>query len=202
MSDTSFTNGVTLTDSDWFNDVNRLHYTIFGDPANTISAAAAIGLDFTNVRVGGTLSVSAGATFNALATTDLSASAVAGLVVATQAQMETGTAVNKIVSPGRLQYHPAAAKAWAKFDASGSAASSFNVTSITDNGTGDFTVNFTVPFSSAHYAINVTPFRADNATRLAYVRSVSATSAQVTIIDATFTPADPTYTMVACYGDQ
>lgn len=26
-------NGVTLTDSDWFNDVNRLHYTIFNDPA-------------------------------------------------------------------------------------------------------------------------------------------------------------------------
>lgn len=34
MSDTSFVNSVTLTDSDWFNDVNRLHYTIFGDPAN------------------------------------------------------------------------------------------------------------------------------------------------------------------------
>lgn len=38
MADTTFTNGVTLTDADWFNDVNRLHYTIFGDPA-TIAAA-------------------------------------------------------------------------------------------------------------------------------------------------------------------
>lgn len=34
MSDTTFTNGVTLTDADWFNDLNRLHYTIFGDPAS------------------------------------------------------------------------------------------------------------------------------------------------------------------------
>jgi hypothetical protein len=34
MSSTTFTNGVTLTDEDWFNDVNRLHYTIFGDPAD------------------------------------------------------------------------------------------------------------------------------------------------------------------------
>ena len=34
MSDTVFVNGVTLTDADWMNDVNRLHYTIFGDPAN------------------------------------------------------------------------------------------------------------------------------------------------------------------------
>lgn len=40
MSDTTFTNGVTLTDADWFNDVNRLHYTIFGDPA---TGSAAIG---------------------------------------------------------------------------------------------------------------------------------------------------------------
>lgn len=38
MSDTTFTNGVTLTDADWFNDVNRLHYTIFSDPA-TVGAA-------------------------------------------------------------------------------------------------------------------------------------------------------------------
>lgn len=33
MSSTVFVNGVTLTDEDWFNDVNRLHYTILGDPA-------------------------------------------------------------------------------------------------------------------------------------------------------------------------
>lgn len=38
MSDTTFTNGVTLTDADWFNDLNRLHYTIFGDPS-TVGAA-------------------------------------------------------------------------------------------------------------------------------------------------------------------
>lgn len=39
MADTSFTNGVTLSDSDWFNDVNRLHYTIFGDPSDGAAAA-------------------------------------------------------------------------------------------------------------------------------------------------------------------
>lgn len=38
MADTTFVNGVTLTDEDWFNDVNRLHYTIFGDPANKNTA--------------------------------------------------------------------------------------------------------------------------------------------------------------------
>lgn len=34
MADTTFVNGTTLTDADWFNDVNRLHYTILGDPAD------------------------------------------------------------------------------------------------------------------------------------------------------------------------
>lgn len=34
MVSTVFVNGVTLTDEDWANDLNRLHYTIFGDPAN------------------------------------------------------------------------------------------------------------------------------------------------------------------------
>lgn len=38
MSDTTFTDTVTLTDDDWFNDVNRLHYTIFSDPATAAAA--------------------------------------------------------------------------------------------------------------------------------------------------------------------
>src|SRR5262245_41573673 len=42
MSDTAFTNGITVTDADWFNDLNRLHYTIFGDPANVAAARSAI----------------------------------------------------------------------------------------------------------------------------------------------------------------
>lgn len=42
MSDTVFTNGVTLTDADWFNDVNRLHYTIFSDPADAAAVRTAV----------------------------------------------------------------------------------------------------------------------------------------------------------------
>ena len=38
MADTTFINSVTLSDEDWFNDLNRLHYTILGDPA-TLAAA-------------------------------------------------------------------------------------------------------------------------------------------------------------------
>lgn len=42
MSDTTFVNGVTLSDSDWMNDLNRLHYTIFGDPATLAAARATL----------------------------------------------------------------------------------------------------------------------------------------------------------------
>jgi len=42
MTSTVFVNGVTLTDEDWFNDVNRLHYTIFADAADITAAKVAI----------------------------------------------------------------------------------------------------------------------------------------------------------------
>lgn len=44
MADTTFVNNVTLTDADWFNDLNRLHYTIFGDPADDAAARTGLGL--------------------------------------------------------------------------------------------------------------------------------------------------------------
>jgi hypothetical protein len=46
------------------------------------------------------------------------------------------------------------AKAWVTFDGTGTPAitGSFNVSSITDNGTGDYTVNFTTAMPNTNYA--------------------------------------------------
>lgn len=44
MSDTTFVNGTTLTDADWFNDVNRLHYTILSDPADVAAVKTALAI--------------------------------------------------------------------------------------------------------------------------------------------------------------
>ena len=46
-------------------------------------------------------------------------------------------------------------KAWVYFTGSGTVAirDSFNVSSITDNGTGDFTINFSISFSDTNYLI-------------------------------------------------
>jgi hypothetical protein len=48
-------------------------------------------------------------------------------------------------------------RAWVNFNGTGTVAirASGNVTSITDNGTGDYTVNFTTAMSDANYSYNV-----------------------------------------------
>ncbi len=78
------------------------------------------------------------------------------LAAATQAEMEAASSTTKSVTPGRTQNHPGVAKAWVIFNGTGTVAvlASYNVASITDNGTGDYTVNFTTNFSSANYAIS------------------------------------------------
>ena len=50
------------------------------------------------------------------------------------------------------------AKAWVNFNGTGTVAirASFNVTSITDNGTGDYTVNFTTAMVDTSYAVTGT----------------------------------------------
>jgi len=47
-------------------------------------------------------------------------------------------------------------KAWVNFNGTGTVAirSAFNVSSITDNGTGDYTVNFTTAMPDANYSVS------------------------------------------------
>ena len=52
-------------------------------------------------------------------------------------------------------------RAWVNFNGTGTVAirEDGNVTSITDNGTGDYTVNFTTAMPDANYAVVACPFR-------------------------------------------
>jgi len=56
------------------------------------------------------------------------------------------------------------AKAWVNFNGRGTVAirASYNVSSITDNGTGDYTVNFTTALADANYSVVVTGGDGDN----------------------------------------
>ncbi len=51
------------------------------------------------------------------------------------------------------------AKAWVNFNGTSTVAirASYNVSSITDNGTGDYTVNFTSAMADANYALGGIP---------------------------------------------
>jgi hypothetical protein len=59
------------------------------------------------------------------------------------------------------------AKAWVNFNGTGAVAirASYNVSSITDNGTGDYTVNFTTALADADYAATFGTVRNDAAVR-------------------------------------
>ena len=50
---------------------------------------------------------------------------------------------------------PGAAKAWVNFNGTGTVAirAALNVTSITDNAVGDYTVNFTTALADANYSV-------------------------------------------------
>jgi hypothetical protein len=70
------------------------------------------------------------------------------------------------------------AKAWVNFNGTGTVAirASFNVSSITDNGAGNYTVNFTTAFADANYA---TQYMNDNGARYLWIDTVTTSSVKV-----------------------
>lgn len=87
------------------------------------------------------------------------------------------------------------AKAWVNFNGTGTVAirASYNVTSITDNGTGDYTVNFTTAMPDANYCADVSCGQTSGAgyARLGSVGGLySTTQLQVQTINTTGTIID------------
>lgn len=76
-----------------------------------------------------------------------------GASAATQAEIEAGTITTSYVSPGRQQYHNSANKFWVIAGINGTIVEGYNVSSVTDTGTGIVTINFTTSFSSTAYTV-------------------------------------------------
>ena len=89
------------------------------------------------------------------------------------------------------------ARAWVNFNGTGTVAirGSGNVSSITDNGTGDYTVNFTTAMSDANYSWFVSGGRLPNAANNAAVSTTAPTTSALRFVttDVTFTSVDMTY---------
>jgi hypothetical protein len=70
-------------------------------------------------------------------------------------------------------------RAWVNFNGTGTVAirASGNVSSITDNGTGNYTVNFTTAMPNANYAANISC----TISNVAYPRTIGPTTASVVL---------------------
>lgn len=131
---------------------------------------------------------------------------------ATQAEMEAASLTTVMVTPGRVHYHPGVVKAWVVFDGTTNVAgfctisSSYNVTSVADNGTGDYTINFTNAFSSANYAMAgsalATSAGSANFVTIKYGTTPTTSAINIQVGHGEFTVADTTIISLVFFGDQ
>lgn len=130
-----------------------------------------------------------------------------GALAASQAQMEAASVTTVYATPGRTQYHPGVSKAWVLFTTITTTAitASYNVTSLTDNGVGDTTINFTTAFSGAAvYAATFgheTPGGSSvNTMMIASSTAPTASAIRVVVVGASF--YDTARNCASFFGDQ
>ena len=77
---------------------------------------------------------------------------------ASQAEMEAASSNTVFATPGRTQNHPGVAKFWVQYNGvNGTVVTSYNVTSVSDDGVGDHTVTIATDFSGADWCVGAFP---------------------------------------------
>lgn len=139
---------------------------------------------------------------------------VAGVIeIAVQSEMETATDNTRCVTPGRLQYHPGACKCWGKATGDGTTLTvNYNITSVTDTGTGILTVTIATDFSGANYSVHCTLERSttsltatgveDNNIRNATQAAGSFAIDSIDHTATTMVAQDPANYYFVAFGDQ
>lgn len=132
---------------------------------------------------------------------------------ATQAEMEAASSLVKYVSPGNLNWHPAACKVWGRLDTAAGVTAGYNITSLTDTGTGVVGITIATDFSGAAvYSVQAsveataTTWAVAN-TREVHIRNATLAAGTVSLdcIDNTATTSlvkDPSSWHVSMFGDQ
>ena len=99
-------------------------------------------------------------------------------------------------------------RAWVNFNGTGTVAirASGNVTSITDNGAGDYTVNFTTAITDVNYAVNITTsIQGTTSTNGGFMSTLSRNttpavgSVRIEMFTSTFANADSLQVNVAIF---
>lgn len=175
----------------------------FAVNTNKFTVNATTGATVTAGALSSNTTITAGTTIQAI--TDLSGATASGAMIATQAEQEAGVATNKLVTSGRQHFNPSAAKAWADFTIAGAVNAGYNVSSVTDTGTGDWTVNFTTAFSSTNYARLATTrtnvdFTARNFIQVSNA-ALSASATRIVCAGDGSGAADPTAIYAGFLGD-
>jgi hypothetical protein len=108
---------------------------------------------------------------------------MAGTIIANTINTDTGVFTNLNALNG-------AAKAWLCYNAAtATILNSFNVSSVTNNGAGDFTVNFTTAMPSSNYAYSVT------CAQTGYAMGVSQTASAFRVNTAAYTDSLANFTL-------
>jgi hypothetical protein len=125
-----------------------------------------------------------------------------GLVSATATEMEAALSALVPVTPSIQHRHPGHPKAWVKANGDGSGIDTdYGVSSVTDIGTGQLTVNWDVNFSSAEYCVLATLNSTSG--RIAETGAPTVGSVLVQSYGVTGGAAsDPGHYFVAAFGDQ
>lgn len=121
--------------------------------------------------------------------------------IATQAEQEAASSTAKLVTPGRQQFHPSAAKAWALIVVTATVPAltvSYNITSISDDGVGLVGVVIATDFSSANWGYSI----AVGTPRLGYINSRAAGTCQLSCLTTAGAANDPTEYSFSMFGDQ
>ena len=132
-------------------------------------------------------------------TVTINAVASTGLV-----QTSDGSGVVKLQSNGVTTN----ALAWVRFDGTtspGTIKSQYNVSSVTKNGTGDFTVNFTNALTDANYSVigsaGLTSGTGNRSVVTAFYSPSTTAVSVTTVVSSTIGSTDANMTSVAIFGN-
>jgi hypothetical protein len=172
MASTNFTDNQTVIYAAWLNDVNNAVYNgIFVSPSITATSVicngTASGAGFTNLINNtftapgpiGSVTPSTGRFTTLQATgaftgTTISATAISGTTGTFSGTVQTPTLSDGTNSTSSTNAIKGSARAWLNYNgATQTVRDSYNISSVTRNGVGDYTANFTTAMPNANYVL-------------------------------------------------
>lgn len=125
--------------------------------------------------------------------------------IATPVDQEAGTSQDAVVTPLYQQRHPSAAKGHISFVGTGTVniASSYNVSGLVDNGTGNYTVSWGTDFSTTNYCSVSSVNQPDRTSAYTVSINVNGTGSTQLLTQAQSSGAvDLAIIYLAVFGDQ